>query len=92
MTKSITTTLSEEELIGLFESAISKFISSPPETKSLEIIDRKELCKRLKITEPTAIRWGKKGKIPSFSIGSNIRYNWQSVINQLEGQTKGGTK
>lgn len=58
----------------------------------VEIIDRKELCKRLSITEPTAIRWDRKGKIPSFKIGSNVRYNWQSVIDKLEGKNKGGNR
>lgn len=61
-------------------------IPSPPP----EIIDRKELRVRLGITEPTIIRWEKKGKIPSFRIGSNVRYNWQTVINALEEKTKGG--
>ncbi|MBM3887214.1 helix-turn-helix domain-containing protein [Candidatus Dependentiae bacterium] len=55
-----------------------------------EIIDRRELCKRLAITEPTAIRWSKKGKIPFFRIGKSIRYNWQIVIDTLE--KKGGIK
>jgi len=55
-----------------------------------EIINRKELCSRLDITEPTAIRWEKKKKIPCFRIGSNIRYNWQTVLATLEGQAKGG--
>ena len=53
-----------------------------------EIIDRDELCKRLAITEPTAIRWEKKGKIPCFRIGNRVRYNWPSVIDTLS--KKGG--
>jgi hypothetical protein len=52
--------------------------------ESTEIISRDELCKRLNITTPTAIRWAKKGLIPSFSIGSSIRYNWPKVIEALE--------
>lgn len=51
-----------------------------------EIINREELCKRLDITEPTAIRWEKKGTIPSFRIGSNVRYNWPKVVEALESQ------
>lgn len=51
-----------------------------------EIINRDELCKRLDITEPTAIRWEKKGAIPSLRIGSNVRYNWPKVIEALEGK------
>ena len=49
-----------------------------------DIIDRATLCKRLNITEPTVIRWEKKGKIPVMRIGSSIRYNWQTVIKALE--------
>ena len=64
----------------------SKDKDSPP----TEIINRGELCTRLAITEPTAIRWEKKGKIPCFRIGSNVRYNWHNVINVLEGKSKGG--
>lgn len=66
------------------EKMISELQSKPENKISTEIIDRKELCKRLAITEPTAIRWERKGKIPFFRIGSNIRYNWQSVVNTLE--------
>lgn len=49
-----------------------------------EIIDRAELCRRLDITEPTVIRWEKKGSIPSIRIGSAVRYNWPSVVKALE--------
>ncbi len=55
-----------------------------PEVPDVEIIDRKELCKRLNISEPTAIRWANKGSIPSFTIGSSVRYNWPRVIETLE--------
>lgn len=50
----------------------------------VEIINREELMKRLEITEPTAITWGKRGKIPEMRIGSNVRYNWYSVVRTLE--------
>jgi hypothetical protein len=53
-----------------------------------EIINREELCKRLDITEPTCIRWEKKGKIPRIEIGSAIRYNWPKVIEALEAQSQ----
>lgn len=52
-----------------------------------EIIDTPELCRRLDISEPTAIRWRKKKKIPFFSIGASIRYNWVTVVQQLEKST-----
>ena len=79
-----------EKLNGLENKfAESSAVAITPQT---EIINRDELCKRLDITEPTAIRWEKKGKIPCFRIGSNVRYNWHNVINVLEGKgiNKGG--
>jgi hypothetical protein len=59
--------------------------STPP----TEVIDRPELMRRLGISEPTAILWGKKGKIPEMRFGANVRYNWPSVVSALE---KGGVK
>ena len=81
------------ELINTRLIAIESLLTKPLDAivnEPAEIINRIELCKRLDITEPTAIRWEKKGKIPSFRIGSNVRYNWINVISQLEGKTKGG--
>lgn len=50
-----------------------------------EIIDRPELMRRLGIkAESTIIEYEKKGKIPAIRIGANVRYNWPSVIKQLE--------
>ena len=79
-------------IIEKLNSLESKFneVGKKTFTLPLEIIGRCELCKRLGITEPTVIRWEKKGKIPSFHIGSSVRYNWHEVINSLEGKTKGG--
>lgn len=73
-----------EKLDGL-ESKIALNNAVPTITVA-EIIDRGELCKRLAITEPTAIRWERKGRLPSFRIGSNVRYNWKRVIEVLEGK------
>ena len=89
MQKQIFTTFSEEE----FKSMISSVLDEPINYKTIkigniecDIINRVELCKRLNITEPTAIRFEKKGKIPCFRIGSSVRYNWQKVIEKLEGK------
>ena len=68
--------------LGEIKETISVIRSAP--TSQIEIIDRKELLKRLAITEPTAIRWGKRGSIPEIHIGSNVRYNWHSVVEALE--------
>jgi hypothetical protein len=65
---------------------IKTTLSSAQTVPSLqvEIIDRPELMKRLNITEPTAITWGKRGVIPELRIGSNVRYNWYAVVQALE--------
>ena len=71
-----------EKLDGLENKiAGTSNVLSPPAS---EIINREELCKRLNITEPTCIRWEKKGVLPCFRIGSSIRYNWPKVIEALE--------
>lgn len=59
------------------------FIQKAP-AEPVEIIDRVEAMKRLNITEPTIIRWGKRGKIPEIRIGSSVRYNWYAVVKSLE--------
>lgn len=56
--------------------------------QQIEVIDRPELLKRLAITEPTAITWGRKKVIPELRIGSNVRYNWPAVVASLEANKK----
>lgn len=69
-------------LIDVVNDCLQHSPQDQPSPKN-EIIDRGELCKRLAITVPTAIRWERKGKIPSLRIGSNVRYNWPQVIESL---------
>ena len=73
------------ERLSSLESKLSE-TKAHPALPPIEIIGRKELCNRLAITEPTVIRWERKGKIPSFNIGSSVRYNWHHVISVLEGK------
>lgn len=75
-----------EEIVQELQSikaALSELKTSDTQTP-IEIIDRKELMKRLRITEPTVIIWGRKGKIPELRIGANVRYNWPAVVKALE--------
>lgn len=50
----------------------------------VEIINRSELCRRLDLTEPSIIRWERKGIIIGFRIGASVRYNWPKVVENLE--------
>lgn len=66
---------------------IKQTIKSVPGVQQVqqpEIINTEELCKRLDISEPTAIKWRRKKKIPFFTIGTAIRYNWPEVVKFLE--------
>ena len=51
-------------------------------------VNQKELCAFLGLSEPTVIRWRKKGVIPSMKIGSAIRYDVNKVIEALEVRDK----
>ena len=77
-----------EELVQRFREAIKEEIaasgtSALNTTKTEPPINTKQLCEFLDITEPTCIRWRKKGKIPFFQIGSAIRYDKSEVIEAL---------
>jgi len=78
-----------EELVQRFREAIKEEIaasgtSALNTTKTEPPINTKQLCEFLDITEPTCIRWRKKGKIPFFTIGSAIRYDKNKVVKALE--------
>ncbi len=96
MTTSITTSLTPEELGLLVENAVGRAINSEGKfliQPNLESpITRRELISRLKVTEPTIIRWERKGKIPCLRIGNSVRYKWSDVIEALEMKKKGGRK
>lgn len=92
MTQSFTTTLSQEELTSLIQGAVTKAVSllDSPVSRAAPIT-RTELMSRLGITEPTVIRWERRGKIPCLRIGSSVRYDWDAVLKSLESKKgKGG--
>ena len=69
---------------------LEKLITVPAGVKlNDEIIDTRELCKRLDVTEPTIIRWRKKGVVPFFTIGSSVRFNFEDVMDALKAKKKG---
>lgn len=70
---------------GIADKVVTKlsFVTSPAKEKS-EILDTKELCNRLGMSEPTIVRWREKGKIPYLRIGTNIRYDWAKVLEAIE--------
>ncbi|HMK18126.1 MAG TPA: helix-turn-helix domain-containing protein [Chitinophagaceae bacterium] len=67
------------EVKEILKNIPSAYVAQVP-----EIINSKELCKRLDLSEPTLIAWRKKKAIPFIRIGSSIRYNWPKVVEALE--------
>lgn len=72
-------------ILDRLKSIEDKLMSIPAITSSVapEIIDTKELCIRLNISEPTVMKWRLKNKIPFIKVGSTIRYNWPSVVSHI---------
>lgn len=79
------------ELITLVKIALREELQAtnakgtPKEaTEGAPPITQRELCKYLGITEPTALRWRKKGKIPCMTIGSAVRFDLNDVLEALK--------
>lgn len=79
-----------EEILCELKEIKNSLANIPQATAPIpaEIIDTRQLCERLGISEPTAIKWRNKKKIPSFKVGSSIRFNWPSVVMFLESNSK----
>ena len=76
-------------LTNAINNAFAEVMNVPAlERQAAEIIGTKELCSRLGVTEPTIIRWRKKGKIPWLQLGSSVRFNYPKVIEALESTNK----
>ena len=76
----------ESEIRAFIHEAIQEAVSNLKlEGKEpAEIIDSKELMRRLNISHPTLIRWKDKGKIPSIKFGGTVRFNYPEVLKSLE--------
>ena len=61
-----------------------KVINTPKEIGVIEYIKTCDVLKLLKISKPTLIDWRKRGIIPSYRIGSQIRFVKSEVLDCLE--------
>ncbi len=89
------TSLTTPEVRELFRKELETFFGSQSTTNSAKSeppITTKQLCEFLGITEPTVIRWRKKGKIPFMQIGSALRYDKEAVLQAITEKKKGGIK
>lgn len=53
-----------------------------------KLITTKQLMTKLQLSEPSIIRYRKKGTIPYFRIGNVIRYDYEKVLKSLEQKGK----
>lgn len=75
------------ELLDQVKQAVREemaaFSTNTAEPNNDRPITTKQLCEYLGITEPTVIRWKKKGKIPFLQIGTAVRFNLKDVLKAL---------
>ena len=89
------TSLTTPEVRQLFRQVLETYFENKNQnnteaSKNEQPITTKQLCEFLSITEPTVIRWRKKGKIPYMQIGSALRYDKEAVIKAISEKRKGG--
>lgn len=87
------TSLTTPEVRQLFREELETYFGNSNQTKQIlqkdeQPVTTKQLCDFLGVTEPTIIRWRKKGKIPFMQIGSAVRFNLPAVVSALEVKRK----
>ena len=87
------TSLTAPEVRQLFREELETYFGNSSQNKQIpqkdeQPVTTKQLCEFLRVTEPTIIRWRKKGKIPFMQIGSAVRFNLPAVISALEVKRK----
>lgn len=50
----------------------------------LELINKTELAKRLKVSTRTIDLWVNEGRIPKIKINSSARFDWDDVLTALK--------
>lgn len=83
------TSLTTPEVRQLFRQELETYFENSNQNNSVtsnieQPVTTKQLCEFLGITEPTIIRWRKKGKIPFLQIGSRILFQKSAVLKALE--------
>jgi len=82
----------QETFNQMFKDALKSLPNQEAEKETI-LMTGEELCKKLDVTIQTLIRWRHKGKLPYLQIGSSIRYDFNKVLDALEGSKKrGGAK
>ena len=77
-----------ESLRTIIREELENFKAVSIITNPNKPINTTELCKYLGVTEPTILRWRKKGKIPFLQIGPLIRFDLNEVMKALHWKKK----
>jgi len=82
--------INEAELRTLIGDELKNFLPfEGQQHENEQPISQQEICSFLNITEPTLIRWKKKGVIPFLQVGSRVLFQKSKVISALESKKKG---
>jgi excisionase family DNA binding protein len=65
------------------KTEIEKINFSPKENYEPEFLTRQQVCEILGISLPTLHHWSRNGLLPSFRIGSRVRYKKEDVSKSL---------
>ena len=57
---------------------------APNDRQVLELINKTELAKRLKVSTRTIDLWVNEGRIPKIKINSSARFDWDDVLTALK--------
>ena len=73
-----------EKVVSSLISESLEGLSSKKSNNEIEYIKTGDVLKMLKISKPTLIDWRKRGVIPSYRIGSQIRFVKSEIIDCVE--------
>ena len=73
----------QEMLINSLEQVIKPLVSAK-ESRSTELLTRKEAARLLRISLPTLAKWSEQGIIHAISMGGRIYYSLSEIQNALK--------
>lgn len=76
--------ISRDELKQIIVDVFQTLITPPPAQVENDFITRKETAKRLGLSLPTLNEYSKTGVIPSYRIGSRVRYKSNEIEDCLQ--------
>ena len=91
---SLLTEYSESELQDIIASAIKQALetfeskSSPPSAAppwNEPLLSRTDVCKKLKLSNPTVSKLHKQGKLKAIVVGGSYRYSKKSIADFMSG-------